>query len=259
MGGAVGKTGRYAPSVCDRLLSATRATYRAARNSHAVGRVLNSLLGWRTRLYVATLAVLLASACGGVHVKASPEMGPDMSGVLRVSTRFSLAHACPISPTMALTSAHVVDPRPYDQNAPVFAGRWSTEFGSSGELLPPIRTAMDRDLATVSGSFPKWFPIAEKAPGPGTPVYALGWEFRNSKDALGDRKYKLEVVRAVAGLLVMRDADPQQGSSGGCVLNALGEVVAIIDSGWDMESGEKVIVGVAVWGEKFENPVLVIE
>lgn len=176
-----------------------------------------------------------------------------MTGVLRMTTRYGLAHGCPVSATLALTAGHVLDPRPFDPTVPMIGAQWTTPFGGKG-LAHPLGVSTFRDLAKIAGEFTVWFPIAKTAPEPGLPVYALGYDYRDPKRAFASVTYKLEVARLVGGLVVMKDADPRPGSSGGCVVNAAGELVGIIDGGWSMDNLGRVITAVGVWGETFEDP-----
>src|SRR5262245_19870347 len=76
------------------------------------------------RRRLARLAVVIPMALVAACVPASSRIeapaAPDTSGVLRLVGRFSSAHACPISESLALTSAHVTDLRPFDRGMPAF-------------------------------------------------------------------------------------------------------------------------------------------
>ncbi len=205
------------------------------------------------------LLSLAALGCAhGDSVKSRPQAGPDLGGIVRIGTKRGWAHACPITSTHALISAHVVDPMPMDPNAPLFAGRWSDSFGNKGSFRPiPSMISNVRDLAlieSVSGPFAKWFAIAGKPPFEGQPLYAVGYDWRKRDDAFGLQRYVAKFLREEAGRLVL-SVNPKPGASGGCVLNANGEVVGIVESMWPTEDGEWVGAAVAIWGEAFEIPV----
>lgn len=203
------------------------------------------------RLAVVGVAAMLSMGCAHT-VTSKPQIGPDMSGMLRLGTRFGAAHACPISPTLALTSAHVVDPRPLDPTAPMFGALATTEFEAAKVPAKPVLTYPGRDLALLYGRFVRHFPIAAAAPEPGLPLYAMGYNYANSAHAFESRVNRLEAVRSLGGRLFLKGDDPRPGSSGGCVVNALGEVVAVIEGHMLMDNGDKVVLAVEVWGETFE-------
>lgn len=141
-----------------------------------------------------------------------------------------MGHACPISATRALTSAHVVDPRPFDKDVPLTPLRWSDRLGNAGEATPKGVIA-DSDLALLDGNFPVVFPLATKAPAEGDKVRMVkfGWRFKFEE-------LQARVVRMVGGMIVF-DKDSEGGSSGGCVLNEAGEVVGVVAWGVPDEAG----------------------
>lgn len=204
------------------------------------------------RLAVVAAAAAFLMGCAHTSVPARPQVGPDMSGVLRLGTRFGAAHGCPISPTLALTSAHVVDPRPFDPAAPMFGAVATTEFKVEHVTIRPVKTFPGRDLALLYGRFDRWFPIAKEAPEAGLPVYALGYNYEDSAHAFEPKTNKMVALRRLGGRLLMTGDDPRVGSSGGCVLNALSEVVAVIEGHMVMDNDDKVVLAVEVWGETFE-------
>lgn len=200
------------------------------------------------RLAVVAGAATLLLGCAH-SMKVEPQGGPDMSAMLKLGTRFGAAHGCPISPTLALTSAHVVDPMPFDP-VPMFGTVATTETGRA-EIVP-VKTFPGRDLALLYGQFDRTFPIAAEASELGQSVYALGYNYANRDRAFEAKINKMEVVRRVGGRLFLKGDDPRHGSSGGCVLNAAGEVVAIIEGHMVMDNSDKVTLAVEVWGETFE-------
>lgn len=208
------------------------------------------------KLWLMTMAALVLAA---IAKGAEPGPSLDTAAVLRVTTRFGLAHACPISATLALTSAHVIDPAPLNSQAPLFGGRWSDGYFGRGRISPiPGLLDSSRDLAVVRGEFERHYVLAAAQPAPGSALYALGYDFRNTRDPLGSRLHALTLVRQLGGVLVMNGPNTEGGSSGGCVFNAANEVVGIIDGSIEMDNEKKVVMAVAVWGEVFEEPVLEI-
>ncbi len=170
---------------------------------------------------------------------------PDLSGVLKLSTTSAIAHACPIGMDKALTNAHVVQA----------SSEWLWGQGNGEEFHGIAVTDWTdgfRDLAQVVPStetrFPKWYALAEKAPKIGEKVYFLGYDFRKQRDAYGPRTLTAKVTGMQNGMLVF-DAPGNPGSSGSCILNEAGEVVAINKSGRELDNGDQSGQGVAVWGK----------
>ena len=169
---------------------------------------------------------------------------PDLSGVLSLIGQTSMAQACPIAPDRALTSAHVVGD--YDRFI------WSAQ-GQQGLLGAPSTTIKDRfrDLAVVApyrGAFPRAYVLASAAPAPGARVWFAGFDFRRKRDAFAQRIFAAEVIRVFNGHVVYSPAGVP-GTSGSCVLNVAGEVVAINMGGKDTNDNQMVGIAVGVWGE----------
>lgn len=177
---------------------------------------------------------------------------------LRLVGRFSAAHACPIGPRQALTNGHVVDLRPFDPGVPPFPYAWSDGAGGAGFLVPSIGgLERARDLAKVEplgpGSFQHYLPLAQSEPKPGDRVYLLGYDWRNRKTAMDDDVIEARVTRVVA-LHVLFTPSGQPGSSGSCLVNEAGEVVAINEGGYETDAGETVGLAVGVWGGLHKLP-----
>ena len=170
---------------------------------------------------------------------------PDTSGILRLVGRFSFAHACPIASDTALTNAHVLDSRPFDRQAPLLPSMWSDGQGRVG-ILHPDHTNMDRDIAVAHGEFPQFYKIG-KRPVPGDRVWFIGYNL-SGKRILETKLISSKVERVVAGHVVYSPGG-QPGSSGSCVLNQQGEVVAI--NAFTVDEGQAGL-GVGVWAEVFE-------
>lgn len=166
---------------------------------------------------------------------------PNLDGVLSLMGPRSMAHACPIGPNRALTNGHVIG---HDWERFI----WESD-GHLGLLGAPSTTEKDRfrDLGTVrpwgGQTFPRWYAVAKQPPQVGDRVYFRAYDFRRKKDAFAPVVVATTVVRVLNGHVIYSPAGTP-GSSGSCVLNQAGEVVAINAAG--MELGDKNVVGIAV-------------
>ncbi len=198
---------------------------------------------------------LLMFGCGGVrHYSATPETMPNTSKILHVSSRFGVASACPVGPRTVVTAAHVIDPNPFDPKAPYLSVRWQqgTRSGYAGNATQGSRFA--RDLAIIEPDPDvEFYPIAPEAPKVGAKVWISGWDWRDRDRAFKTRIWESKVTHSVAGLLII-DPNTEPGSSGSCILDDQGRVVAILHWKWPVGEGmsvEHVGVGVLVAGESF--------
>lgn len=172
----------------------------------------------------------------------APDM-PALGDVVRVAGRSGMAHACPIEGGLLVTNIHVVIDQP--------VVRWSD--GSGHEGIAELRATMaDADLAVLRvtrGQVGHEFTVAAAAPAPGDRVVTRGYRRDNRKWLMAERRVVTKITRIEAGHLVFED-DALPGSSGSCVLNAKGEVVAINEAGLGTdEKDERGGWAVAVWGE----------
>lgn len=198
---------------------------------------------------------------------ASPPPAVDalVKGSLRLLGRWSGAHACPLEPRYALTNGHVVDLRPFDADVPPFPFAYSDGLGNAGFLVPTTgedgrTTGLERarDLASVEplrkgDVFARPLPVAANPPQAGDRVYLLGFSWKNKKTLLDDDVIEAKVTRVVA-LHVAFFPSGQPGSSGSCIVNEAGEVVAINEGGYPTDDGEEVGIGVGVWGNLSRMP-----
>jgi hypothetical protein len=194
------------------------------------------------------LAALLALAMASGAYPDQPKSTPDTAKIISVSGRFSLAQACPVAPDIAITAAHVVDPRPFDRSTPAFPVRGESVDGFW--TLQTWRLFYVEDLALmepVEGKFPRFYQIAEKAPLPGERLWWMGYDFSNQKRAFQRREFSSEVLAVVAGLIILKNDTPQ-GTSGSCVLNSKGEVVGILSFGKDLDNKDSVTGVIGIWG-----------
>lgn len=205
------------------------------------------LLGLLTACASAPRATTGMTTAGG---KDRIEGGrPDTSGILRFVGRFNLAHGCPVG-DVVLTAAHVIDPRPFEPDVPLLPYRYSDGAGNAG-VVAPVSTERCADLGVMAvrpGSVVRPYPRAAAEPRPGDRVWYVGYDWSGKKRAFAEKVYHAEVIRVVAGHLVLDEAG-DVGSSGSCVLNQAGEVVAINTWGRQVGMGDEVEGVVGIWGD----------
>lgn len=137
---------------------------------------------------------------------------------VQVTQHVSIAHACPISKTEAITNRHVIG-----QGEPA---AWRSPLDGSGGNLTILYADARFDIVVVKSDvpFPYWAPLSTQLPKRGDKVRMLGYD----TDRLG--KPPKEVEAKVTGYLagqILFDASSGPGSSGGCVINSSGELVGI--------------------------------
>lgn len=203
--------------------------------------------------------LLVAIALGFVGCATNPQPAaptapggaPDTSAILRLVGRDGLAHACAISPTLALTNVHVVDAHPDEREYTPVPLMWGLPSGEVGVVVPALDNDRFRDLARVTphrGTFPRYYSIAADPPAAGDRVWFIGYDFRNRRDALAERRFEAKVLRTVAGTLVLHPAGTH-GSSGSCVLDAAGRVVGVTYAGLSIAMDDAVGLVVGVYGD----------
>lgn len=200
-------------------------------------------------ILLATMAMFVGSCPASWAAPPSAAEIELLQGSLRLIGRFSAAHACPIEPRIALTNGHVVDPRPFDATVPLVPYAWSDGTGASGFLAPlrkPDGTVRKdavehgRDLARVEPMaagdvFPHPLRVARLAPVAGDRVRILGYDWSNRKSAMADDVIEARVTRVVALHVIFGPAG-QPGSSGSCMVNDAGEVVAINEGAYETDA-----------------------
>lgn len=205
------------------------------------------------RAAVLACAVLMAVGCTSGSWAAQPQGQQSLDYVLRLIGRHASAHACAVGPRLALTSGHVIDPRPFDRDVPLTPYGWSDGLTGSG-WLSPLSVEIARDLGRMEplkkdDTFPHVLPVAQVAPQPGARVWFLGYKFNSPKDVMSEERIESHVTRIVANHVFYAPSG-HPGSSGSCVLNDAGEVVGIVEGGFgtedkDAEGG----FAVGVWGD----------
>jgi hypothetical protein len=191
--------------------------------------------------------------CASAPKTARISAPPDTTGVLAIMGKYSIAHACPVSENLALTAAHVIDPRPFDKETPLHGSRWSAA-GEEG-LIDSDAVLRESDLGFISSlkPFPAFYQHAEEAPEVGETLWLVGYNWSGAKEAFAEKIIRVEVVRLVAGHLIFNRAG-QPGSSGSCVLNSRGELVGINVAGMGVGYKEEVGIAVSVWGAWWPTP-----
>ena len=178
---------------------------------------------------------LLISACGGKYIP--PALGPitlDVDPSIAIQApNGNAGHACAVFNDYGeffLTASHVVWNEETQSYMPVV---WSDGFGQEGyfETDGPFSAV---DVALLN-------PVGEKRPfalpqgpagKPGDTVYWFEYDFRTRKNALRARRRFAKILRVVAQHYILDDL-AEGGSSGTCLLDAQGEVIGIVVSGWD--------------------------
>lgn len=163
----------------------------------------------------------------------------DPSIALQASTG-AAGHACPVN-GYVLTASHVL----WDADLKIYVPTaWSDGYGNEGSayvsggynFLDLISLTMCPDSKQLD------FQPPGKA-GVGSRVYWYEYDLRTRENALRARRRFADVLRVVAGHYIL-DEMPVEGASGSCLLNKEGEVVGIVNAGWDTDDG--LGVGVAV-------------
>jgi V8-like Glu-specific endopeptidase len=183
-----------------------------------------------------------------ILILAAAPLPPPTAAIVSVIGRFGMAQACPVAANLAITNAHVVDPFPTNAGMPLMGLRWD------GGLVRPLTASSFEDLALLTPMgepFPSWYPLAAETPAVGEELWWVGYDWGKRSRALTRRTFRGDVVAVVAGTISI-NAETPSGSSGSCVLNARGEVVAIIAWGREMDNSEHAAFAISVWGRWFD-------
>lgn len=172
---------------------------------------------------------------------------PDLSRILHLNGRFDFAHACPISPALALTNNHVQDAF-FDNPAVGFlAHGFTSDLNPNQAVLLPINALRYTDLGLgITSVDVPFYHISPTAPVVGEQLWWIGYDWRTGADMLKTRPFTGQVERIRAGVIVIA-ATTVPGTSGSCILDARGQVVGIIAWSMSAEDGVDVTLGVGVW------------
>ena len=195
-------------------------------------------------------AILLAAALGaGCSLRSIDPGAPHEESwrdIPQAVSRRGISHICPFAPHLAYTARHVVLDR---QGSGVWFIPLIWKQGRSAGSLFPLYADARRDLAVGCSNepFPLPFERAVEAPEPGDRLYLPAHEWLRKG---GPRKRVEIVVAEVVGGTIRLEALPMLGSSGACLLDADGRLVAVYDGGYGPVTGS----ASGVWGEWGDVP-----
>lgn len=195
------------------------------------------------------MRMVIAGALLFLAVGARAEdVTPDTAAILSLWGRHSFASGCPIAADRVVTNAHVLDIAPFNRDMPLFPYRYGV--GAAEGTVVPRGSSNREDLAIGEAQPPlaQFYRVATTPPAPGETLWWVGYDRKNRKAALERKLFKGKVVRTVAGNVVV-DEETTRGSSGSCMLNSRGEVVAIVAWGLVMDNEDEITIGVGLWGE----------
>ena len=149
------------------------------------------------------------------------------------------AQVCPVSPTLALTARHtaVLTPASWGYPGSFYGGTLVLEWVDTRRDLGAMRIGR-------GPAFRRWYEVAKTPPGIGDKVFIQG--YNRGKD-FTSFWMETTLVYAYAGTLAWGKS-PGKGSSGSCVLNKRGEVVAINTASYETDKGETHGSGVLIFG-----------
>ncbi len=134
----------------------------------------------------------------------------------------AFAHVCPTAPKEAFTACHTVT---FSESSPEFA---LVPLYWKGGTLGATQWNRTLDVARVEpmegSDFPYYFPISPVDPKIGDKVRITGFNYDRG---MANRNMEVKIINILAGRILVFDGSPAEGSSGSCVFNAEGEVVAI--------------------------------
>lgn len=206
--------------------------------------------------YLAALVLLAVPVAAPTPAEAEEKPKPpaETAQVLAMMGRFTSGHGCPVTPTLALTASHMTDVTPFGFRTTPAAYRWSM-LNAEGSV-EPIGKVSSADLGVVETDvpFPAWNKAAIAAPAVGDYLWLVGYDWDNKEKGYAAEVIRVRVTRVVAGHVIYHPAG-KPGSSGSCVWNQDGQVVAINVWGQDVGTDE-VGIGVGIWRPWFDQSKL---
>jgi hypothetical protein len=162
--------------------------------------------------------------------------------VIRLTNHRYRAHACPVAPHAALTSRHVAfgdDDKPETYV-------WSDEVGGIGVVKGLDYSAWaDLAIMTTTTAFARTFEIADTEPKLGDSLYLVNFDYSETRRPAMSHQIVSMTYEGRVGAQMNYKPRGTPGSSGSCVFNAEGKVVAINQGA---PFGETMGHGVAVFG-----------
>jgi hypothetical protein len=174
---------------------------------------------------------------------------PPMLGTVQVHS-FVIAHACAVDGQL-VTNRHVIDPRLQFDGAVSLSVRFSTPQGEEGWARTGWRSTSE-DLAFLIPETPLTYyaPRAASAPKQGDHVRWVGYSWKSRTRAFERKEFGGRVSQITAGHIIVEEPT-SQGTSGGCVYDAVGDVVGIISSQVPTEDNSAATVVVSLYGKWF--------
>ncbi len=203
------------------------------------------------KLIVSMLAITALSCAPKILTRGAPSPR-NGDAAIQLFGRFAVGHACPCD-GLILTAAHVAHPLYLRQG---FRGEpisyaWSDHMGNSG-YLGSAYLMLSRDLGvlsvlTVLSGTPHYYRHATEEPALGERVRWVEYDYRGSREAYAPRHRTANVVRLVAGHLIL-GSGATPGASGACLFNAQDQVIGIMVGRQRVGVNEYVSVAVSVAG-----------
>lgn len=191
-------------------------------------------VGW-VGVWVAGSLWGCATVPRAVDVTPTP---PNTSGMVRIITTRTIGSGCPVGAHLVATAQHVVRA----EAGSWLAATWSSLAGETGSAkLAALDQRRDVALLSTDRALSRVYPVATEAPQPGDRVWITGF-----RGPLAPLETAVPIERIVGAHVVLKGG-LGPGSSGGCVLNARGEVVGIIHWQIRTESGSVWTVASALW------------
>jgi hypothetical protein len=186
----------------------------------------------------ATLFTILIASPAPARAAEKPSTS---SPAVRLIGDGFLAQGCPIGPTTLLTARHVAAPRSSGSTRRV-AAIWQDGSGHMGTAWAEDYD-IRRDLAVMRSdvAFERVVGLAAAPPAIGEKLTLFVYD-----GPLVAKPVSVMVENVVAGHVIVT-AKARPGSSGGCVLNTRGELVAIVSGQLDID-GSPFGLTVGVWG-----------